>query len=359
MTGRFCSKCGSEIKLPARKFCSACGATLPEPAPSAATGAREAVPAAGSGIPVRVLEITFVLVLGIAVILLIPYFAQMFNTPLSGLAGAGDSFPQGQSPGGTSQTGIIAVPTTGIPVTSGNQSAAISPGTTATTLVPVSPPATVPATQVSTTTRTPTPKPATTVPTMVPKPRSTSIISMPVTHVPPQPPVSSYTSSIPGAPYIDPSALEYRVHQLINVQREQNGLSTLSYDSFLADISRGHSWDMVTRNFFEHENPDGKDARARGDAAGYPCLRDMGTYTYEGIAENLFQGYRYTSYTTTDGVITSYNWSSVDDVAERAVNGWMDSPGHRKNILTEHFILEGIGVAFSPDNKILITENFC
>lgn len=355
MTRRFCSKCGSAIKFPARKFCTACGAPLPEPAPAAATGSRAAGSAAGSGIPVRVLEITFILVLGAAVVLLLPYFAQVINTSSSGLTGAGNSLSLLQSPSETPMPGVITVPTDGTPVTAG----ATTVATSATTNLPTSLPTSVPTTQVPTTTRTPTPKPATTVPTAVPKPKSTSVITLAVTHVPPQPPSGSYTSSLPGAPYIDPSALEYRVHELINVQRQQNGLSTLSYDSFLADISRGHSWDMVTRNFFEHENPDGKDARARGDAAGYPCIRYMGAYTYEGIAENLFQGYRYSSYITTDGVITSYNWSLVDEVAERAVNGWMDSPGHRRNILTEHFILEGIGVAFSSDDKIYITENFC
>jgi uncharacterized protein YkwD len=106
----------------------------------------------------------------------------------------------------------------------------------------------------------------------VPTPRPTSVITLAVTQVPPQPPSSSLTSSTPGAPYIDPSALEGRVHALINNQREQNGLSALSYDPLLADIARGHSWDMVTRNFFEHMNPDGLIARGRGDAAGYPCI---------------------------------------------------------------------------------------
>jgi uncharacterized protein YkwD len=150
------------------------------------------------------------------------------------------------------------------------------------------------------------------------------------------------------------------VHELINVKRQQNGLSTLSYDSFLADIARGHSWDMVTRNFFAHENPDGLSPRERGDAAGYPCIRHIGHYTYEGIAENLYQGYRATSYyTNAEGKIVSYNWSSPEDIAQQTVNGWMESPGHRANILTEHFMTEGIGVSFSPDDKVYITENFC
>jgi uncharacterized protein YkwD len=175
-----------------------------------------------------------------------------------------------------------------------------------------------------------------------------------------QPPSSSYISSTPGAPYIDPTSLEVRIHELINVQRQQNGLSSLSYDPFLANIARGHSWDMVSRNFFEHDNPSGLSPSGRGDAAGYPCIRVIGHYTYLGIAENLYLGHRLNaSYTNAEGVPVVYDWKSLDDIAYQAVNGWMNSPGHRKNILTEHFIVEGIGVSFSADDKIYVTENFC
>jgi len=41
------------------------------------------------------------------------------------------------------------------------------------------------------------------------------------------------------------------------------------------------------------------------------------------------------------------------------VRGWMDSPGHRKNILTPHWRNEGVGVFLSPDEKVFITQNFC
>jgi uncharacterized protein YkwD len=194
----------------------------------------------------------------------------------------------------------------------------------------------------------------------VPPAAPTTVITLEETKVPPQPPVSSYTSSTPGAPYLDPTALEVRIHDLINDQRQQNGLSTLSSDPFLADIARGHSWDMVIRNFFEHMNPDGKLARDRGVAAGYPCIRVVKGGSYNGISENLYKGTRYASYySNAEGVITAYNWSSVDEISNQAVTGWMNSPGHRQNILTSRYQLEGIGVAFSSDDKVYITENFC
>jgi uncharacterized protein YkwD len=186
------------------------------------------------------------------------------------------------------------------------------------------------------------------------------VITLEETHVPPQPPASSFTSSTEGAPYIDPAALEMRIHELTNSQRLQNGLSTLSYDSFLADIARGHSWDMVQRNFFEHVNPDGDSARDRGDAAGYPCIRVIGQYTYSGISENLYMGHRASAYyTNADGEVTSYDWRTLEDIAQVTVNGWMESPGHRENILAPQISYQGIGITFGPDDRVYATQNFC
>jgi uncharacterized protein YkwD len=178
--------------------------------------------------------------------------------------------------------------------------------------------------------------------------------------VPLQPPADSYTSSTPGAPYIDPGALEVRIHELTNAQRQQNGLPALTYDPFLADIARGHSWDMVSRNFFEHMNPDGQMARDRGDEAGYPCIRIIGLYTYSGLSENLYQGHRASAYyTNAEGEVTSYDWKTAEEIAQVTVNGWMASPGHRENILAQHLSCEGIGIAFGPDDKVYATQNFC
>jgi uncharacterized protein YkwD len=355
MARRFCSKCGAALEFSVQKFCTSCGATLPDTVPAAGPGSQTPVTTLGTVIPVWIFVIAGILVLGVAAVLLLPHFTQVTGSPMAGpAAGVGDSISLPSPPPVTPLTGITPVPTTGTAITA----VATKTATSATTLTPTT--TTAPATQVPTTTRTPTPTPATTVPTAEPTAEPTSVITLSITQVPPQPPSGSLTSSTPGAPYIDPAALESRVHALINNQRQQNGLSTLSYDPFLADIARGHSWDMVSRNFFEHMNPDGLLARNRGDAAGYPCIRVVKGGSYNGLSENLYQGNRYSQYYANDeGVIASYNWSSTDEIAERAVTGWMNSPGHRQNILTPRYEIEGIGVAFSADNKIYITENFC
>ncbi|MHB8163762.1 MAG: CAP domain-containing protein [Methanoregula sp.] len=337
--------CGAAREFSVQKFCTSCGAPLPDPAPAAMPEVHGAGPAS-SGMPVRIIAIAVILILGVAAIFLLPHLMAVTGTAFAGTASANNNLPLQQSPSGMPLPGVTTIPATGTTATP-----------VATKTVP-SATTTAPITTLTTaqTTRTLPPTPTTTVPTAAP----TTVITLETTKVPPQPPVSSYASSTPGAPYLDPAALEVRVHELINNQRQQNGLSTLSFDPFLADIARGHSWDMVIRNYFEHMNPDGLLARDRGVAAGYPCIRVVKGGSYNGISENLYQGTRYASYySNAAGVITAYNWSTVDEIAERAVTGWMNSSGHRHNILTSRYEFEGIGVAFSSDDKIYVTENFC
>jgi hypothetical protein len=54
-----------------------------------------------------------------------------------------------------------------------------------------------------------------------------------------------------------------------------------------------------------------------------------------------------------------YDWNTLEEIAESTVEGWMNSPGHRKNILIPVWQREGIGVSIAPDDKVYITENFC
>lgn len=159
-------------------------------------------------------------------------------------------------------------------------------------------------------------------------------------------------------PEINASTLESRIHELINEKRRQNGLSALRYDSKLADIARKHSQDMATNNFFDHVNFNGEDPTARGLKSGYRCYKDYGSYYVDGIAENLFQNNLYDSVTYYNG-IPSYDWNTLEEIAQSTVNGWMNSLGHRQNILTSTYDKEGIGVAIYSNEKVLITQNFC
>ncbi|MFZ3058528.1 MAG: CAP domain-containing protein [Candidatus Methanoperedens sp.] len=157
---------------------------------------------------------------------------------------------------------------------------------------------------------------------------------------------------------INSSKLELRIHELINKQRQNNGVVELSFDSKLEVIAQKHSQDMASNNFFEHINLKGEDPTRRGADIGYICRKDYGSYYTNGIAENLFQNNLYDSVTYYNG-IPVYNWNSFEEIAQSTVNGWMNSPGHRQNILKPTYDREGIGIAISSDDKVLITEDFC
>jgi uncharacterized protein YkwD len=77
-------------------------------------------------------------------------------------------------------------------------------------------------------------------------------------------------------------------------------------------------------------------------------------------AENIALSHLYNSMTTENG-ITNFNWNSAQEIAQRTFDGWMNSPGHRDNILMPNWQHEGIGIEIesSPGNKIYITQNFC
>lgn len=148
----------------------------------------------------------------------------------------------------------------------------------------------------------------------------------------------------PLVPEINISNLEMRIHNLTNIKRHEKGMPSLAYDNRLSEIARKHSEDMAKRNFFSHENPDGKDPTDRGKAAGYPIRKDQGTFYSIGLGENLF-------------LTSAYRSMTSEGLAEFTVDSWMHSPKHRKNLLDPNFDREGIGGALSPDYKVLITQN--
>jgi len=152
--------------------------------------------------------------------------------------------------------------------------------------------------------------------------------------------------------------LEMEIHDLVNLERQKNGLPPLSWDAQLADTARSHSQDMVKRSYFSHYNPEGQGPTERAIAAGYSCYKDYGYYYTEGIAENICQdnllesGYEIC-------FIPLNNWKDKNKLASSIVNNWMTSFGHRQNILDISYDREGIGVAISSNDVVYVTQNFC
>jgi len=140
---------------------------------------------------------------------------------------------------------------------------------------------------------------------------------------------------------------EMEVHRLINLEREKSGLETLGYDEELAFVAKLHSEDMASGGYFSHETPEGLSPTDRAGVADYTCRYQIGNLIYSGIGENIHM--------VTGSSVSLW---SPESIAETAVSGWLDSPGHKKNILTSNFSNEGIGISISTFT-IHVTQNFC
>ncbi len=134
------------------------------------------------------------------------------------------------------------------------------------------------------------------------------------------------------------STVENQILQLTNNERKNNGVNPLVYDSSLAAIARAHSQDMLNNNYFSHINLNGDDPSERASKAGYNIHKSYQV----GVAENIGM---------TEGYVSSSN------IAQEFIEMWMNSPGHRSNILNSQYNRLGVGVA-SRGSKIIATQVF-
>jgi uncharacterized protein YkwD len=117
----------------------------------------------------------------------------------------------------------------------------------------------------------------------------------------------------------DPSgnaSFESALMALINLERQNRGVGTLLPQGQLTTAARSHSADMACNDFFSHTGSDGSLPWDRVSALGY---------SYSAIAENIFAG--------------SSN-------AQTAFDSWMNSPGHRDNILNPTYTEIGLGYRY-------------
>ena len=118
--------------------------------------------------------------------------------------------------------------------------------------------------------------------------------------------------------------IAYLVHQLVNRERESRGIPGLSYEHHLAFIARGHSRDMAHHNYLGHVNSQGESPTDRARRKGYRFTDG----NYIGIGENCQQLWNVGQ----DRSGKTYR-KNPHQLANEAVRGWMNSPGHRSNIL--------------------------
>ncbi|MEM0480773.1 MAG: CAP domain-containing protein [Candidatus Aenigmatarchaeota archaeon] len=154
--------------------------------------------------------------------------------------------------------------------------------------------------------------------------------------------------------------LEKEIHNLVNKVRAEYNLSILKFSEELSEIARYHSKDMAINDYFDHTSPKGETLKDRFLKFNFTCRIIVGNYIYEG-AENLFMSYIYSKYyyDKITGKIVKYEFKNLEDIAKEAVNGWLNSESHRKNMLFEHWKSEGIGVYISDSGKVYVTQVFC
>lgn len=148
--------------------------------------------------------------------------------------------------------------------------------------------------------------------------------------------------------------LEAKIFKLVNAERVKYGLKPLKASEKLSKIALGHSKDMVIRNYMSHVTPDGLTPNDRAKKAGYNIKKKKQNSTRIGVGENIAM--RQDEMDSNGNI--SYYLQPVDKVAPLIVEGWMNSPGHRANILNSDYNLVGTGVAVSKDKKILATQVF-
>lgn len=109
------------------------------------------------------------------------------------------------------------------------------------------------------------------------------------------------------------SAFEKEVIRLVNAERAKYGLSPLTYSEELTRGAREKSADMQKNNYFSHTSPT--------YGSPFDQMKQMGI-TYQSAGENIAMGY---------------------STPEAVVNAWMNSEGHRKNILSANYNEIGVG----------------
>lgn len=156
-------------------------------------------------------------------------------------------------------------------------------------------------------------------------------------------------------PQIVPSELARRIFELANDERVRHELQELLWDENMAAISVGHSDDMVERDYFSHISPSGKEPGDRARCARYRCEFSS---RYR-LGENLARLWLHVGYRVEKDERIYGPWRSAESLAREAVDGWMNSPSHRRNMVARNYRYMAIGIAFADDGAVLVTQNFC
>jgi uncharacterized protein YkwD len=113
--------------------------------------------------------------------------------------------------------------------------------------------------------------------------------------------------------------------ELHNEVREDAGVGRLTLNAGLTEVARERAKDMAERNYFAHVSPTGEDA--------FDLLKEHGI-TYWSAGENI-----------------AMNTYPASETVQVAMDGFMESPPHKENLLDPDYELIGVGVATAGDKK--------
>ncbi len=117
----------------------------------------------------------------------------------------------------------------------------------------------------------------------------------------------------------------------LNESRRSVGEAPLRFNRDLGRAAMVHACDMLVNDFFAHQGTDGSSSQVRAIEAGYePCI----------VAENIAWGY---------------------PRSEQIITGWMNSPGHRRNMLHPRIEEFGVGITMGPKGPywVLVVGKQC
>ncbi|HEY9474539.1 MAG TPA: CAP domain-containing protein [Mycobacteriales bacterium] len=134
-------------------------------------------------------------------------------------------------------------------------------------------------------------------------------------------------TSRPAPPASPNTSYLQQVLDLTNAERAKAGCPALTMDSRLQQAAQGHSQDMADKDYFAHNDPDGTTPWDRAEAAGYP----------NASGENIAMGY---------------------PTPAKVMEAWMNSSGHRANILNCESLELGVGYVVDDDRGAIWTQLF-
>ena len=124
------------------------------------------------------------------------------------------------------------------------------------------------------------------------------------------------------------SSYQKQVLDLVNAERTKRGLKALTLDTKLSNVATMKSQDMIDKNYFDHNSPT--------YGSPFDMMKKFGV-NYRSAGENIAEG---------------------QTSPQEVMNAWMNSEGHRKNILNPNFTTLGVGVAKTSSSRLYWTQMF-